>query len=161
MSDLGELLGVDHRQAIEFFFIRLGDVSGPVNREELRYNASILAHYAQVSTSAGEGVAAPADLSSVFDNFVVDASLCNDAQMLETAAVQCLILTGFFKNQMQARHNISWYAKLGAGFFIRSAHIERSQPKVRLLYKMSRDFEAWRRRHAELSRELRDQPYLL
>ena len=52
MGPLRELLATDQRQTLDFFFLRLKDVSGPdVNRHELLYNASVLAHYAQVSTS--------------------------------------------------------------------------------------------------------------
>ena len=73
MGPLRELLATDQRQALDFFFLRLKDVSGPdVNRGELLYNASVLAHYAQVSTSSEADLAAPANLSAVFDNFVID-----------------------------------------------------------------------------------------
>ena len=44
---------------------------------------------------------------------------------METAGAQCLLLTGFFEDQMRGRHNIRWYAELGAGFFVRAAeHVE-------------------------------------
>ena len=50
MGPLRELLATDHRQALEFFFQRLKDVSGQnVDHRQLLYNASVLAHYAQVS----------------------------------------------------------------------------------------------------------------
>ena len=53
MGVLRELIATDHRQALEFFVLGLQDVSEPtVDREELLYNASVLAHYAQVSTQA-------------------------------------------------------------------------------------------------------------
>ncbi|MBI3401067.1 MAG: hypothetical protein HY048_06575 [Acidobacteria bacterium] len=53
MGSLRELLATDHRQALEFFFQRLKDVSGPdVHHAELLYNASVLARYAQVPTHA-------------------------------------------------------------------------------------------------------------
>jgi hypothetical protein len=72
-----------------------------------------------------------------------------------------LLLAGFFEDQMRFRHNIRWYAQLGAGFFRRAAVYEPSLPKGRLLDAMAQRFEPWRQRHAQLSRELRDQPYLL
>ena len=51
MGPLRELLAIDHRQTLEFFVLRLQDISEPtVDRQELLYNASLLAHYAQVST---------------------------------------------------------------------------------------------------------------
>ena len=162
MGPLRELLATDERRAFEFFFLGLKDVSeSNVDRQELRYNASVLAHYALVSTQSGLEMPAPASLSAVFDHFVLDATLLHDVAMMETAGAQCLLLAGFFEDQMRGRYNIRWYAELGAGFFSRAAAQEPSQQKARLLETLGRRFEPWRRRHARLSRELRDQPYLL
>jgi hypothetical protein len=85
----------------------------------------------------------------------------NDTLMLETAGAQCLLLAGFFEEQMRRRYNIPWFAELGAGFFGRAAARESSPDKARLLDTLARRFEPWRQRHARLSRELRDQAYLL
>jgi hypothetical protein len=71
------------------------------------------------------------------------------------------VLAGFFEDQMRRRHNIGWYAELGAGFFHRAAAREQSQHKARLLDAIAIRFEPWRQRYARLSRELRDRPYLL
>ena len=162
MGPLRELLAIDDRQALEFFFIGLKDVSDPgVDRQELLYNASVLAHYAQVSTQAVVEMPAPANLSAVFDNFVLDSTLVHDCLLMETAGAQCLLLAGFFEDQMRGRYNIRWYAELGAGFFSRAAAQEPSPHKARLLETLARRFEPWRRRHARLGRELRDQPYRL
>jgi hypothetical protein len=162
MDSLGELLATDERQALEFFFVQLQEVSGPsVDRLELLYNASVLAHYAQVSTSAAAELPAPANLSAVFDHFILDSSLADDGSMMEAAGAQCLLLAGFFEDQMRRRHNIRWYSQLGAGFYKRAASRERALAKARLLDTMSRGFEAWRQRYARVSRELRDQPYRL
>ena len=62
---------------------------------------------------------------------------------------------------MRWRHNVRWYAELGAGFFSRAARCDQSLRKARLLDAIARPFEPWRQRPAQLSRELRDQPYLL
>ena len=162
MAPLGDLLTVDHRYALDFFVQGLKDVADPaVDRAELLYNASVLAHYAQVSTGSGVDVPAPATLADVFDHFVLDSTLLRDGQMMETAAAQCLMLAGFFEDQMRRRHSIRWYAELGAGFFSRAAAQEPSPQKARLLDMLARHFESWRRTHARLSRELRDQAYLL
>ena len=159
---LRELLATDERQALEFFFVHLRDVSeGDVPRDELLYNASVLAHYAQVSTAATDGVPMSSSLSAVFDQFVIDVTVNEDRELLETAGAQCLVLAGFFEDQMRERHNIGWYAELGSGFFGRAAAQQESERKARLLHALSRHFELWRRRHARLSRELRDLPYLL
>jgi len=162
MGPLRELLATDQRQALEFFLERLKDVSGPaVDAQELIYNASVLAHYALVSTQAEIELSAPATLSAVFDHFVVDTTLLRDSQMMETAGAQCLVLAGFFEDQMRRRHNIRWYSQLGAGFFSQAASLEPSPHKAQFLYALAGRFEPWRQRHARLSRELRDQPFLL
>jgi hypothetical protein len=159
---LRELLATDERRALEFFFVHLRDVSEPgVAGDELLYNASVLAHYAHVSTAAVDGVPMLPGLSTVFDQFVVDTTVHDDGEMMETAAAQCLVLAGFFEDQMRRRHAIGWYAELGAGFFSRAAAQQESERKARLLNALSRHFELWRQRHARLSRELRDLPYLL
>jgi len=162
VGPLQELLAVDHQQTLRFFVLRLQDLSEPtVDHEELLYNASVLAHYAQVSTQHPMDLPAPVDLGSVFDGFVFDTSLLDSGEMMEMAGAQCLLLAGFFEDQMRRRYNIRWYAGLGASFFDRAAHQERSPRKARLLYAIARGFEPWRRRHAQLSRELRDAPFLL
>jgi len=162
MGSLAELLATGERQTLEFFLQRLMEVSEPtVDHQELLYNASVLAHYAQASTHSAADLATPATLAEVFDHFVFDTSLRHDGAMMEAAGAQCLLLAGFFEDQMRARHNIRWYAKLGAGFFSRAAALERSPQKVRLLAAIAEGFEPWRQRHARLSRELSDQPYLL
>jgi hypothetical protein len=162
MGPLRELLASDHRHVLEFFLLGLRDVSEPnVDRQELFYNASVLAHYAQVSTQADVEWPAPADLSAVFDHFVSDTTLLRDSLMMEAAGAQCLFLAGFFEDQMRLRHNIRWYAELGTGFFSRAAVHERSPGKARLLDAVGRHFEPWRQRHARLHRELRDHQHLL
>jgi hypothetical protein len=162
MGPFQELLAIDHRQTLEFFIVGLRDVSEPtVDQQELLYNASVLAHYAQVSTHAGVEWPAPANLSEVFDHFVSDTTLRRDPVMMEVAGTQCLVLAGFFEDQMRQRHNIRWYAELGAGFFSLAAGQERSSRKAQILDAIARRFEPWRQRHARLSRALRDQPYLV
>ena len=159
---LSELLATDERGALEFFFVHLRDVcEQPVAGDELLYNASVLAHYSQVSTAATQGVPMPPNLSAIFDQFVMDPAARHDAEMMETAAAQCLVLAGFFEAQMRRRHAIGLYAELGAAFFSRAAAQQASGRKAKLLRALARDFEPWRRRHARLSRELRDLPYLL
>ncbi|MGE3110157.1 MAG: hypothetical protein AB7I13_17960 [Vicinamibacterales bacterium] len=162
MGPLDELLASDHRQTLEFFFLGLKDVSeSEVDQQELLYNASVLAHFAQVSTSTGFEMPAPSTLTTVFDQFVLDETSRYDSTLMETAAAQCLLMAGFFEDQMRRRHNIRWYAELGAGFFERAASQAPTPIKAQLLHTLARHFEAWRQRHARLGRELRDQPYLL
>ena len=81
--------------------------------------------------------------------------------VMEVAGAQCLLLAGFFEDQMRGRHNIGWYATLGAGFFRRAAAHEPTTRKAQVLDAIGRRFEPWRQTHARLGRELRDRPYLL
>ena len=116
MDPLGELLTSDHRRTLEFFVMNLKDVSEPtVDQQELLYNASVLAHYAQISIDPDVPMSAPADLTAVFDHFVADMNVLTDPLLMETAGAQCLLLAGFFEDQMRRRHNIHWYSELGAG----------------------------------------------
>jgi hypothetical protein len=162
MGPLAELLATGERQTLEFFYLHLKDVSeSTVDHGELLYNASVLAHHALVSTHFTAELATPATLGTVFDHFVLDTSLLHDSVMMEAAGAQCLVLAGFFQDQMRRRHNIRWYADLGASFFLRAAALEQSADKVRLLGSIAESFEPWRQRYARLSRHLRDQPYLL
>ena len=155
MGPFGELLAAGHRQTLEFFVVGLRDVSeATVDRDELLYNASVLAHYAQVSRYADDDLPTPADLGEVFDHFVSDNTLMRDPEMMETAGAQCLLLTGFFETQMRRRYNIRWYIQLGATFFRRAAVHEPAANKARLLSTIGGHFEFWRERHARLSREL-------
>lgn len=118
MHPLRELLAADHRRILEFFVLGLTDVSEPtVDRQELLYNASVLAHYAQVSTQAGLEWPIPANLGVIFDQFVNNTSVQRDSDTMEMAGSQCLLLAGFFEDQMRRRHNVHWYAHLGSGFF--------------------------------------------
>jgi hypothetical protein len=157
-----DLLATTERQALEFFFVGLKEVSEPdVDTRELLYTASVLAHYAQVSTRAAYDMPAPATLATVFDQFILDDSMRQDSAMLETAATQCLLLAGFFESQMRERHNIRWYAEVGSGFFRRAAQLSRERRRAQLLDTVGRHFEPWRTRYSRLSRELQVQPYLI
>jgi hypothetical protein len=162
MQGLTELLGSDHRQTFEFFYVGLQGVVDPtVDRQELLYNASVLAHHAQVSSHPDNEMPTPASLTDTFDNFVLDTSHNADGEKLEAAGAQCLLLAGFFEDQMRHRHPIGWYSKLGADFYYRAATYQQSTRKAQLLTAIARRFEPWRRVHAELARELRDLPYLM
>jgi hypothetical protein len=162
MGPLSDLLAVDHRRTLEFFFVGLKDVSeADVDRQELLYNASVLAHYAQVSTRCDGDFPTPAALGAVFDHFVVDPTTAVDADMMEIAGTHCLLMAGFFEDQMRRRHNVAWYAQLGAGFFFRAAALEGSFKKASLMHNMGRKFEPWRLRYSRLSRDLRSTPFLL
>jgi hypothetical protein len=155
---------VSTQQALRFFFERLRDVSdtGRAPADELLYNASVLAHFASTSTaSLTDFPPTPAGLSTVFDVFVLDRSQHADPEIMEAAGAQCLLLTGFFGEQLKHRHNVRWYASLGTGFYASAAALHRHRARARLMIMMAEHFEFWRELQARLARELRDEAKLL
>src|SRR4051812_49924006 len=96
-DSLEELLGVNHRGALEFFFAGLRDAAeGTVDRQELLYNASVLAHYAQVSTVSDTDVPAPATLEFVFDHFVCGGGPAGGSARMEVAGGRGAPAAAFF-----------------------------------------------------------------
>ena len=159
-----EWLAVTPQQALRFFFERLRDVSDAARApaDELLYNASVLAHFATTSTfSYSDFPPTPASLGTVFDLFVLDRSQQADPEIMEAAAAQCLVLTGFFSDQSSHRHNVRWYASLGMGFYASAAALQGHRRRARMMIAMAERFEYWRVRQTLLARELRDEPLLL
>jgi hypothetical protein len=157
-----ELLGSDHLATLEFFVVGLRDVSeSATDEQELLYNASVLAHYAQVSVDAEDDLSTPANLSTIYDRFIMNPAVLRNSAIMEAAGAQCLLLAGFFEEQMRRRHNIRWYAQMGAGFYKRAAAREETAGKAQLLDSIAGRFELWRQRHARLNRELRELRYIL
>lgn len=157
-------LAVNETQALRFFFERLRDVSDLefAPEEELLYNASILAHFATTSTSSPEVFpASPTGLTGVLDLFVLDRSQHTDPGIMEAAASQCLVLTGFFQDQLRRRHNLRWYSALGADFYDQAAHFGGDRHRARMMETMASRFQFWREQQHRLAHELRDLPFLI
>ena len=156
--DTSAWLGVTNQQALRFFFEHLRDVApDDPPAGELLYNASILAHFATTSTASTVTFPpSPTSLTFVFDVFVMDRSQHLDPDILEAAGSQCLVLTGFFQDQQERRHNVAWYAALGASFYGRAAQYGRDQTRARMMMIMARRFDFWRHQHHRLAHELRD-----
>jgi len=157
--DTSNLLAVTEQGAFHFFLEHLREVAAvaesPAN--EVSYNASLLAHFATTSTSSQDIFpACPTSLSSVFDQFVMDRSGHAAPDVLEAAAAQCLLLTGFFQDQQKRRHQINWYAGLGMAFYLRAASAGRDPARSRLMEAMSERFEFWRVQQHRLAVELRE-----
>jgi hypothetical protein len=62
---------------------------------------------------------------------------------------------------LRRRHNLAWYASLGAGFYDQAAHHETDRTRSKMMLAMARHFEFWRRQQNRLAHELRDAPMLL
>src|SRR5205085_2650521 len=103
----------------------------------------------------------PDSLSTVFNLYVLDQSQHSDPEILEAAAAQCLLMTGFFQHQLRRRHNVRWFAGLGSGFYDSAAHLSRDRARVALLARMAVRFEFWRQQQSRLAEELRDDPRLI
>ena len=140
----GDWLAVTQAQALRFFFERLRDVvdEDEASSAEVLYNASVLAHFATTSASATAPFpVCPTSLSTVFDLFVLDRSQHVDPEIMEAAAAQCLFLTGFFQDQLRRRHNLAWYASLGAGFYDSAAEYGTDRARSRMMERMAARFE--------------------
>jgi hypothetical protein len=156
-------LAVSHRHALRFFFEHLRDLDddGAAPETELLYNASVLAHFATTSTATPEFPATPSSLSTVFDLFVLDSNRPADPDIMEAAAGQCLLLTGFFGAQQRRRHNLDWYASLGASFYGQAADVGRDPARAAMMRAMAARFPFWRQQQARLAQELHDLPRLV
>ena len=156
-------LAVTSQQTLRFFFERLRDVAGvDAPERELLYNASVLAHFASTSTASADGFPpTPTSLTTIFDVFVLDKSGHADAGIMEAAASQCLLLTGFFGDQLRRRHNVEWYAALGAGFYEQAADLGQDRARAEMMETMAGRFAFWRRQQARLARELRESGHAL
>jgi len=151
-------LGVTQREAYEFFVEHLRAVTrtSAIPENELLYNASVLAHFATTSVASQTTFpACPPELGAVFDLFVLDQSHHRDPDVLEAAAAQCLLLTGFFQDQQKRRHALSWYAALGMSFYARAAEALGNRQRAQLLGRMAARFEFWRAQQHRLARDLR------
>ena len=155
-------LAVSQAHALRFFFEHLRDVSEhQASDRELLYNASVLAHFATTSSASSEFPAAPSTLENVFRLFVMDQSQHTDPAIMEAAGSQCLLLTGFFGAQLRGRHNVDWYASLGAGFYVRAAEHTAEAARADMMRTMSARFGFWRHQQARLAQELHDRPLLV
>lgn len=161
--DAESTLATNERQALQFFFEHLREAvdnsDAPPN--ELLYNASVLAHYALTSTTSLDFPRAPSTLETVFDVFVLDRSQHADPEIMEAAGSQCLLLTGFFGAQLKHRHNIEWYASLGASFYDRAAFYGVDRSRRAMMTAMALRFGFWRRQQARLARELAEEAKLV
>ena len=89
-----ELLGSDHLATLEFFVVGLRDVSeSATDEQELLYNASVLAHYAQVSIDPDDELSTPADLTAIYDRFVANPAVLLDSAICRIGTLEALNCT--------------------------------------------------------------------
>ena len=101
-----------------------------------------------------------ANLSEVFDSFILPTSLLSDAEILEIGGSQILLFAGFFRDQMARRHNVRWYDQVGHRCTKRPAVFARRE-EARVLRPDVGSFPGWTMICSDMSRACRDNRLLL
>ena len=156
-----ELVAVDSGRAFKFFLASLKETAAPekYREDEMFYVASILAHYSQTSRCDTTSMPCMANLSEVFDNFILQTS--TDSEVLEFGGSQILLFAGFFRDQMHRRHNVKWYDQIGQSLYERASQHANNLKKRELFDRLSESFPAWTIVCRNLSRTLRENRLLL
>lgn len=149
---------ISQTRAFNFFSTTLGDVveqdgCGTASRDEFLYVTSILAHYALVESGNSQYLPIPGTLRNLHDLFVTNFDTWRDADLMETAAAQTLMLTGYFASAMRARHNLRTYVGWGRFFFTQAASGADGKRQT-VLRGMSRHFPLWRGHLEQLHTQL-------
>lgn len=158
-----ELIGIDAAKSLNFFLSNLREAVADrsVREDEVSYVASVLAHYSQTSRADAGAMPALANLSEVFDNFVLQTSTLTDSELLEMGGSQVLLFAGFFRDQMVRRHNVKWYDQIGQSLYERAGQYSRNVRKRELFDRLSESFPVWTLACRDLSRTLRDNHLVL
>ncbi len=175
-AQFSDLFMVDTPGALRFFAASLGEViergvpaagsrtvsaeGHGVSRDEFLYVSSILAHYALVEAGSAEFLPIPGTLRDLHDLFVTNFDTWQDPELMETAAAQALMLTGYFAGAMRQRHNLNTYVTWGRFFFGQAASGTRGR-KHAVLEGMHRHFPVWRDHLERLHTELWERRLLL
>jgi hypothetical protein len=158
-----ELVAVDSERAFNFFLSNLRE-SAETRRfrdDELLYVASILAHYSQTSRCDTTSMPCMANLSEVFDMFLLQATKLQDSGILEFGGSQVLLFAGFFRDQMHHRHNVKWYDQIGQSLYERAGHLSTDRRKRALFDGLAESFPVWTIACRNLSRSLRENRFVL
>lgn len=158
-----ELIAIDSESALRFFVNNLRETAGTqkLRDDETFYVASVLAHYSQTSRADTSSIPPMANLSEVFDSFILHTSLMSDSEILEIGGSQILLLAGFFRDQMARRHNVQWYDQIGQSMYEKASQYSRDVKKRELFDRMSGSFPAWTRLCSNMSRACRDNRLVL
>ena len=158
-----DLLGVDSLATLDFFHTSLQEASAeaPVNQAERLYVASVLASYAQTSRYDTMSLPPFANLSDVFDMFVMRKDAMSDPELLEIAGAQSLLLAGFFRDQLRGRHNVEWYDQLGTSFYERATQHAEDRGRKELFGRLAVTFPLWTGICNRVSRTLQERRFLL
>jgi hypothetical protein len=163
MSLFEDLAGVDSQRAFGFFLENLRETppAADLRDDQLFYVTSILAHYALTSRFDTTSMPSMADLAEVFDNFLLHPIGANDAEMLEFGGSLVLLFAGFFRDQMDRRHNVRWYDQVGQSMYEKAGQYARDVKKRTLFDGLSESFPVWTIVCRNLHRTLRDNRLLI
>jgi hypothetical protein len=158
-----ELIAVDSGTALSFFVESLRETAETkrLREDEVFYVASVLAHYSQTSRSDTISVPSMANLSEVFDSFLLETVSANDSEMLEIGGSQVLLFAGFFRDQMSRKHNVRWYDQVGQSLYEKAGRHSRNLKKRELFDRLSQTFPVWTVVCSNLSRAFRENRLLL
>lgn len=158
-----ELVAIDSKQALRFFLESLQETAGVerLRDDERLYVASVLSHYAQTSRADTVSLPSMANLSEVFNTFILQARTVTDSEILEYGGSQVLLLAGFFRDQMVRRYNVKWYDQVGRSLYDRAAQYSTNMRHRTFFDRLSESFPAWTIVCRDLSRNLRENRLLL
>ena len=158
-----ELVAVDSGSALKFFVSNLRETAGneSLRDDETFYVASILAHYSQTSRADATSMPSMANLSEVFDSFILQTVGLSDSEILEIGGSQILLFAGFFRDQMSRRHNVKWYDQVGQSMYEKASQYTTNVKKRELFDRMSGSFPYWTILCRDVSRSCRDNRLLL
>jgi hypothetical protein len=97
----------------------------------------------------------------VFDSFVLETTVANDADLLEIGGSQILVFAGFFRDQMARRHNVKWYDQIGQSLYERAGRHAKSVARRELFDRLAGSFPVWTGLCSDMSRTFRDNRFLL
>jgi len=166
MSPLQELFVVDSARTIRFFvemmsdtIVRSGRNERCVRDEHLWYVASVLAHYAYVSWS--HSVHSEMDLSKHLITSMSGSQEVSDTEILEAKGSHILLLSGFFRNQIQHRYSVESLDAIGRSYYLQAHGRSRDRKKRQFFEAFAEVFPFWTQTCGRLGKRLQEERYVV
>ena len=135
-----------------------GDEAMKLLRKEFAFTSYWLGNPPQTKSNSWSG---KREFLQVFDAFILQTASLADSEILEFGASQVLLLAGFFRDQMQRRHNVTWYDQIGQSLYEKAGRHSKNLKKRELFDGLSESFPTWTIVCRDLSRSLRENRFLL
>lgn len=162
------LLRLNPGEVLKFFFLELSKTESGRNlsHQETIHVASVLAHFAQVSTKApASALPPPESLSQIFYHLTLmdelSVATLKDPEIMRLGAVQSLFAVGFLSREARHPSELQWFISQGKAFYIRASVFSTSETDQRTYYQMSKNFVPWVRACRDIQQELRYMPFAL